>query len=420
MNTTYSSILIQTVSDLAFAAAETGPARLSALSEKLGAAEAPLTMIRAEKVLANTSTNQASISQAFQSMYDASPDFQLLVTRSESSGMKYPGNVVFLIVFLVLLIYRVGMLYRSRYHAFNITFILGEICQVVGWLGRVLAIKQGSLFALSMMQGIGITISPTFLMAGIYFLFAQLVVIHGREFSVLKPMWYSYFFITTDVISLFIQSGGGAILAKQGTLSSSQNTGTIVMLLGIGLQIVAMTIFLVFWFEFLNRVYFKPLKNNQLFLFQASPFAKRSFGNYMRFLFNARLIREFRMQNLEVHYTPKFHEIRSRALFPWFPLAMSIAVLLVYIRCVYRVVELAQGYSGYLMTHEVFLFALDGAMIAMTCLIFMPFHPLWVFGRKNIIKLALIKKNYGDELQTGNMLCSDVESLEVRAERKVI
>ena len=37
---------------------------------------------------------------------------------------------------------------------------------------------------------------------------------------------------------------------------------------------------------------------------------------------------------------------------------MTIAVIVVYIRCVYRVAELAEGWGGYLFTHEPYLMIL--------------------------------------------------------------
>lgn len=75
------------------------------------------------------------------------------------------------------------------------------------------------------------------------------------------------------------------------------------------------------------------------------------------------------------------------------PFAMTAAVVVVYIRCVYRVVELAEGYGGYLYSHEPYLMVLDACMIAIAGIIFVPFHPYWVFGKENVVKLATIKKN---------------------------
>lgn len=58
--------------------------------------------------------------------------------------------------------------------------------------------------------------------------------------------------------------------------------------------------------------------------------------------------------------------------------AMIFSILCVYVRCIYRTIELAQGWSGYLITHERFFIAMDGAMMAPAVLVFNFFHPGWL------------------------------------------
>ena len=96
-------------------------------------------------------------------------------------------------------------------------------------------------------------------------------------------------------------------------------------------------------------------------------------------------------------YNPKYKSIREKQFFQFFPLAMTLAVVAIYIRCVYRVVELAQGFRGYLILHEVYLMVLDALMIAITGIIFIPFHPVWAIGSKNVVRLAHIKKNVDEK-----------------------
>lgn len=411
---------MDSISAIASAAAtETRAVKLRSLSQNLRGAQASLTIISAEEALA-TATDQGIKAQATQAIYDASLNLQAL-TYDENLykiDLDRAGNIIYFIVFTICFFYTIGMLFRSRYHWFNVTFFCGELLQFLGWLGRVTSFNDTSKLSLYLMQYIGLTLSPAFLMAGIYFLFAQLVVIHGREYSVLKPMWYSYFFITSDVLSLFIQAGGGGAALTASANGTSGKAGTDVMIAGIVFQVVAMSIFLVFWFEFLNRIYFKHLKSIALSLLKPSPYAKRSFMNYMKFLFNAKLIREYRALTLESHYNPRFQDIRLRLLFPWYPLAISIAVVLIYIRCVYRIVELAQGFSGYLIRHEVYLMVLDAFMIAVACLIFIPFHPVWVLGSENKVKLAHIKKNDDEKLLEGSLLDADDSPVTVSTEVK--
>lgn len=43
--------------------------------------------------------------------------------------------------------------------------------------------------------------------------------------------------------------------------------------------------------------------------------------------------------------------------------AMSFSILTIFIRSIYRSIELLQGWKGYLITHERYFIALDGAMM---------------------------------------------------------
>lgn len=113
----------------------------------------------------------------------------------------------------------------------------------------------------------------------VYTFYLAMVVIHGRQYSVLKPMWYSYFFITADVVSLLIQAAGGGIASVASSSHKDSSVGTNIMIAGIAAQVVAMTIFLVFWFEFLNRLYFK---NSRSDLIVDCPYGRRSISNYFK------------------------------------------------------------------------------------------------------------------------------------------
>ncbi|KAF6057490.1 RTA1 like family protein [Candida parapsilosis] len=81
---------------------------------------------------------------------------------------------------------------------------------------------------------------------------------------------------------------------------------------------------------------------------------------------------------------------------PW---QISLAIIAVFVRCIYRVVELAQGFSGYLITHEVYIMCLDALMLFIALYMFIPFHPHIVFGASNIIRLGDIKGNTDEKIE---------------------
>ncbi|ODV80682.1 putative transporter or flippase transmembrane protein [Suhomyces tanzawaensis NRRL Y-17324] len=401
VNPTHTSALFSSLSSAAARAqTDTDPIDLISLSRIIRGAQASLSIISAEQVLA-TATADSIQAQATRAIFEQTVNLKDLAREENLYNMplNHPANIIYLVVYAIIFAYITGMLVKSRYHWFNITFFCGYALEFAGFLGRVLSLTDNTNLQYYLLQYVPLTIAPAFIMAGIYFLFAQLVVIHGRKYSVLKPMWYSYFFIASDVLSLMVQAIGGGMASAASKDHKDTKPGTDVMIVGICIQVVAMTIFVVFWFEFLNRLFFKDSKDIKATT--ESPYTKRSFANFFRFLFNTKSSRDYRQMYQDSYYNQNFKSIRERKLLPYFPLALTIAVVLIYIRCVYRVVELAQGFTGYLVTHEVYLMVLDAFMIAISGLIFIPFHPVLVFGSTNLIKVATIKKNL-DEKSTND------------------
>jgi hypothetical protein len=58
--------------------------------------------------------------------------------------------------------------------------------------------------------------------------------------------------------------------------------------------------------------------------------------------------------------------------------AMVLSVVCIYIRSIYRTVELVQGWDGYLITQESYFIGLDGAMMIISVGVFNVFHPGWL------------------------------------------
>ncbi|CUM68019.1 uncharacterized protein PRCAT00005734001 [Priceomyces carsonii] len=394
IETTYASGLALTLSSaLKNAETKTGYELIS-LSQIIRGAQASLTIILAEKVLA-TATESSVKSAATQAIFDASVNLHSLAWDENLYGIRLnrPGNIIYFTVFTFVFFYIVFMLIKSRFHWYNITFFCGFALEFLGFLGRILAFTDDTNMNYFLLQFVSLTIAPAFIMAGIYFLFAQLVIIHGRQYSVLKPMWYSYMFIVSDVVSLFIQAAGGGAASAATSENRDASGGTNTMIAGIAFQVFSMSVFLLFWFEFINRIYFK----NSNFEESGSKLSKRSLSSFFKLVLNLKSVRVYREEYLEKFYNDKYRHIRHRVLFNWYPLVITLAVIFVYIRSVYRVVELAQGFSGYLIEHEVFLMVLDALMIALAGLVFIPFHPVWVIGADNVIKVKHIKKNLDEK-----------------------
>lgn len=359
-------------------------------SQAIRGAEASLAIISAQNQLA-TATASSVQAEASQAIAHAMYNLKQLAIEENLYGFRLsrPGNVIYLVVFGLIMLFNIAMLYRSRYHWYNVTFICGYALEFIGFLGRVLAFGDNTNINYYIMQYTTLTLSPAFIMGGIYFIFAQNVTVHGREYSVLKPMWYSYFFLTSDICSLVVQGIGGGMASAANKNHTDLAPGTWTMFGGVLFQVVAMSVFLLFWFEYTWRLFFRHADEVP----EDSPYKRKTVLNYLKLMFNVKSARAHKDRHLEVFYDRRFGSIRERRLVGYYPLVITVTVVVIYIRCVYRVVELKQGFSGYLVSHEVFLLVLDAAMIAIAGLAFVPFHPMFVFGRNNVLKLASVRKN---------------------------
>lgn len=360
-------------------------------------ASASLNIMSAQQVIA-TATNSQVGAQATQAIYRGTLSLEALDMEKNKYKytLEYAPNIIYFAIFSIVTANLVLMATRSRYHWYNVAYFCGYCLEFLGFLGRILSLNDPYDDNYFLLGFVCLTLGPAFIMGGIYFLFAQLVVAYGRKYSLLKPMWYSYTFITIDAVCIIVQAAGGGISSSANT-EHMNDIGKNVMIAGIAFQTAAMTVFLGFWFMFIHNIFFKD--RNQIET--NNSYKKSTFWNGLKLLFNAKGARDYKERELERFYNIKFASVRKHKLFIYMPLALTTSVIVIYIRCVYRLVELAQGWHGYLMDHEVFLMTLDALMISISGLISIPFHPVWVFGRENILRLKNIKNN-DDEFNLGD------------------
>lgn len=135
---------------------------------------------------------------------------------------------------------------------------------------------------------------------------------------------YLWIFCTCDVISLVVQAvGGGLASDASSTVGGDTKPGTDIMVAGILFQMAAIAVFTVLGVNFLIRA------RNDVF------------------------------------------PLKLKLLVA----ATSFSVVMIFTRSVYRSIELLQGWSGFLITHEGYFIALDGALMVAAVGCFNLLHP---------------------------------------------
>ncbi|KAL2014299.1 hypothetical protein VTN00DRAFT_1824 [Thermoascus crustaceus] len=212
-----------------------------------------------------------------------------------------------------------------------VVFSIGCLVEVLGWAGRTWSSQCPYMSTAFLMQISTLIIAPTFFTAGIYVLLGRFIKILGRDSSFLSPALYLWIFCTCDIISLVVQAIGGGMASSESNNGDDTAPGTNVMVAGIIFQLVSITVFMVCAADFVRRTMRRGLLQNNALK-----------GTMVPLLY-----------------------------------AMVFSVVCIYIRSIYRTIELLQGWDGYLITTERFFIALDGVMMVLAVAIFNFIHPGW-------------------------------------------
>jgi hypothetical protein len=154
-------------------------------------------------------------------------------------------------------------------------------------------------------------------------LILQSVVVYGESISRIRPVWYTRFFINCDIISLTLQGAGGGI-ASAATKQSSMDLGNHLMLAGLIFQIVSLILFAAACIDFAIRTYrYESWKN------------------------------------------PAYSSLRASSRFRGFLWALAISFVTIFVRCVYRVIELGGGWNNHLMREETPFIILESWYVAL-------------------------------------------------------
>lgn len=344
-------------------------------------AMASLLVILAQNYIA-TATDTQELPHMTQVIWNATMELQDLEAGFNLYQAKLSTwvNALFMVVFGAIVVGHTGLFIWKKYFYFGICLLVGTGLECIGYGARVAAVGDYLNKMKFLCQIIALTLAPALVMAGVYYLLGQLVVLHGRKYSWLRPLNFSYIFILCDVVSIVIQAAGGGYSAIMLERINPITIGTNIMVGGIAFQVASMTLFVIFLCDFMNRIWFK-----------AHPEVKFSVSNFFALLFQTRRGKAMATEYLQPHYNQKYREVWSRGLFGYYPLVILSCVFFIYVRCVYRLVELSEGWTGYLITHEQYVMTLDGLQVLIASVILLVFHPGFVMGANNSVSMADIR-----------------------------
>ncbi|KAL4757022.1 RTA1 domain-containing protein [Aspergillus foveolatus] len=266
-----------------------------------------------------------------------------------------PGNAVYIALFGILLVAQVAQTPLYRMWGFSISMIAGLLLEVLGYAARILFHDDPFNFDFFLMNLICLSLGPVFFCAALYFLLGRIVVVYnGEDISRLRPKMYAIFFVSCDALALTMQSAGGAITSVADD-ADMRSVGTNVMIAGLAFQVAALTLFIYLGTEFAFRVHRRTNRQEAGQVVSSVPTNRKE----------------------DIHAA-----IRGNRRWKVWLFTLALSTLLVYIRSIFRVVELNGGYDSELANDEVAFMVLEGAMISIMCICLTAVHPGYALQRR--------------------------------------
>jgi len=237
--------------------------------------------------------------------------------------------IIFAGVFAVIFVAHAFLAFRASAYGYMWAFVLGSLGETLGYAARYLSVKKPTVAqggkGLYILTTLFIILSPSFLAASLYMVYGRLVLWVGEKYSIIRAKRVTLIFVTFDVVSFLVQALGGSLFTSDS--AKTQKLARNILIGGFIIQITSFSIFLLC---------------SALYLFKA----RRSGIPTER-------------------WTTILYALYAVGSF-------------IFLRTIYRTIEYITSQSsdtGYLLTHESFVWIFEAAPIVTATTIFVLFHP---------------------------------------------
>lgn len=242
-------------------------------------------------------------------------------------------GIVFSTIFGIEALLHLGLLaYHRHFPKFMWIAVLGATGETAGWIARAYSAPHIFDRNAYLAQIVCLILSPAFISAVNYVGFQNVMDSFGHTWSRIPRKWYVLGFVTGDICSLIVQAVGGALSAQAET-DAQADTGKAVMIAGVSIQVAVTAPFMLLYIDY-----------------------------------NFRRLRQWAKD--KTHKREQAHR-KVETL----NAVIGISTLFVLVRCIYRIVEMSDGWKGYLAVNEIYFDILDALMMTFAIGIFVPFHP---------------------------------------------
>lgn len=246
---------------------------------------------------------------------------------------SYPLAISASVLFSVLLLIHLVQVtyYRAWYFA---TLPVALVLEILGYIFRSFSAHKDPYSVIYfVLQYFFIVTAPVFISAGIYAVLSVLINRVGRQYSPLglKPKTILWVFISADVVCTILQIAGAAMIGSAESNRKNPNTGNNILTAGLAAQVFCFAVFIALL---------------GVFLYQSKG-------------------------------------VVWRKGWRWFLVGFVVAILCVYLRTVFRLVETAEGVRSRLFTSEGFFCGLEFVPILVAVLLLGVWFPGRCLGKKS-------------------------------------
>ncbi|KAL5316355.1 hypothetical protein ACEPPN_015400 [Leptodophora sp. 'Broadleaf-Isolate-01'] len=235
--------------------------------------------------------------------------------------------IVATIIFGLLTIYHGWRLARARTW-FCLPVFVGGLFEIIGFASRAVGNRNPYTLVPYIIQALLILLAPILFAASVYMILGRLIRATGGEaYSVIRVNWVTKIFVGGDIFCFMMQMVGAAFLASSKS-KKSRDIGEMIILIGLIIQIVIFSFFLVVSMIFHRRILRKP-----------TPLSLSITFRWKRFLIELYLVSG-----------------------------------LITLRNLFRVIEYAQGENGYFLSREWPIYVLDALPMAIVVAICVFWH----------------------------------------------
>jgi hypothetical protein len=236
---------------------------------------------------------------------------------------------LFIVLFALTTALHTYQIWRARTWIM-IPFVLGGYCESIGYIGRILSSNQAPNFTIGpyLLQGMLTLLAPALFAASIYMCLARIVRgTGGEKYALLRSALLTKLFVAGDATGLLIQ-GVGAGYMSAGTLDDFYG-GSNVIIAGLAVLVTSFSLFIIVALRFDIRMRHSPISESLSIKL-----------NWKR--------------DLMVLYGGS---------------------MMIFTRSVFRLIEYAEGDSGWLIRHEWTFYVFDSMLMFSVMVLFHAFYP---------------------------------------------